>query len=136
MTLGVPFYIGGCGQNVDITGPDVGGRQATLSDAGGRLTCETLRPSVSSTVQGCTLASGASAAHNPEVAGSNPAPATTQGSKNKASSATALGPLIICQAFVRQIPGQGLARRPSRRLRRLCRRPEIDGTWVLSYLGF
>ena len=34
MTRGVPFYIGGCGQNVGITGPDVGGRQATPRDAG------------------------------------------------------------------------------------------------------
>ena len=42
-------------------------------------------------------------AHNPEVAGSNPAPATTQGSKYKGSSATALGPLIICHAFVMRI---------------------------------
>ena len=38
--LGVSGCIGGCGQNVGITRPDVGGRPATVGDAGGRLTCE------------------------------------------------------------------------------------------------
>ena len=43
-------------------------------------------------------------AHNPEVAGSNPAPATTRGLKYQGSSAAALGSLIICPSFVMQNP--------------------------------
>jgi hypothetical protein len=42
-------------------------------------------------------------AHNPEVAGSNPVPATTTASKHKGSSASALEPLTVlvsgCQRF-------------------------------------